>query len=338
MNRGTAGSYVVTGAAGFIGCNIVKALNRRGVYRIIAVDNLQRSEKFSNLADCRIVDYLDKEEFLRLIDADSFDPEVDAIIHQGACSDTTESDGRYMMQNNYRYSVRLLDYCQERNVQFIYASSASVYGAGKTFEERPECEAPLNIYAYSKLLFDQHVRARHDELTCQVVGLRYFNVYGQGETHKGRMASVAWHFFQQYQESGKVKLFEGAEGYANGEQRRDFVHVDDVVEVNLHFLDRPEVSGIFNVGTGASQTFNEVAVATVNASRIARNEVPLAPEEMRQTGAIEYIPFPPALRGKYQSFTQADTHALREAGYRLPFATVQEGVETYVRQLLSARG
>ena len=325
---------VVTGAAGFIGSNLVKALNARGESEILAVDNLSRADKFRNLVDCEIADYLDKEEFaVRLADGD-FDDDIAAILHQGACSDTTETDGRYMMRNNYRYSVALVDWCQDNDVPFIYASSASVYGSGTVFRESREFEAPLNVYGYSKFLFDQYVRRMWNERTGQVVGFRYFNVYGPREQHKGRMASVAFHFFNQYRAEGKVKLFEGCDGYGNGEQRRDFVSVEDVVRVNLHFLDHPEQSGIFNLGTGASQTFNDVAVATVNACRKAKGEPPSTLDQLREQGVIEYTAFPEALRGKYQSFTQADVATLRNAGYDAPFLTVEQGVARYVEHLL----
>ena len=233
---------VITGAAGFIGSNLVKALNARGETRILAVDDLTEGDKFRNLVDCEIADYLDKDEFLvRLSDGD-FDDEIAAVLHQGACSDTMATDGRSMLANNYRYSVRLLEHCQDNDVPFLYASSAAVYGAGTAFREERACEAPLNVYAYSKFLFDQYVRGMLPERTAQVAGFRYFNVYGPREAHKGRMASVVWHFFNQYRASGKVRLFEGSGGYGAGEQRRDFVSVEDVVKVNLHFLGHPERS------------------------------------------------------------------------------------------------
>jgi ADP-L-glycero-D-manno-heptose 6-epimerase len=329
---------VVTGAAGFIGSNIVRALNDRGVTEIIAVDNLTQAEKFRNLTDCELADYIDKGEFLDYLGAGDLDGMVDAVIHQGACSDTMEGDGRYMMDNNYRYSLALLDFCQEERVPFLYASSASVYGAGPTFREGREFEAPLNVYGYSKFLFDQVVRRRLADLGAPVAGFRYFNVYGPREDHKGRMASVAWHFFHQYRADGRVRLFEGSGGYAAGEQRRDFVSVADVVAVALHFLGRDGRSGVFNVGTGACQSFNDVAVATVNACRRAAGEAPLDLAELRSRGVIEYIPFPEALRGKYQSFTEADLTALREAGYDAPFLTVEEGVGRYVDWLLAREG
>ncbi len=321
---------IVTGGAGFIGSNLIKALNARGVDRVIAVDNLSRGDKFKNLVDCGIVDYLDKLEFLDLIERDAFAGEIDVISHQGACSDTMEHDGRYMMENNYRYSVAVLGYAQAHDIPLIYASSAAVYGAGTVFEETPACEGPLNVYGYSKLLFDNHVRAHQIEFDAQVVGLRYFNVYGPRESHKARMASVAFHFSNQYAETGKVKLFAGEGRYGNGEQQRDFVSVEDVVKVNLYFMDNPDRSGIFNCGTGRSQQFNDMAVATLNAERAAAGHPAETLAQHVAAGRIEYIEFPEALKGKYQSFTQADIRALRAAGYADAFLTVEEGVARYM--------
>lgn len=324
---------VVTGACGFIGANLVKALNERGRAEVLAVDNLTQAGKFRNLVDCDIADYLDKDEFLESLVRGDWDGEIEAVLHQGACSDTMETDGRYMMRNNYRYSVALLHHCQNEEIPLLYASSASVYGAGAVFREERGFEAPLNVYGYSKFLFDQVVRRMTPELTAPVAGFRFFNVYGPREQHKGRMASVAYHFYHQYRAEGFVKLFEGSGGYANGEQRRDFVSVEDVVRVNLWFLDHPEVSGVFNVGTGRSQSFNEVAVATVNACRGLEGREPLSLEQLRAEGVIRYVPFPEALRGKYQSYTQADVTALRGAGYDAPFLDVGEGVARYARWL-----
>src|SRR5438132_5310810 len=241
-------SLIVTGAAGFIGSNLVRALNARGETDIIAVDNLSNAAKVANLADCDIADYIDKRDLGPRLGAGELDGKVRAVLHQGACSDTMETDGRYMMDNNYRYSLDLLEWCQARKIPFIYASSASVYGAGKVFRESREHEAPLNVYGYSKFLFDQAVRRRLAARSAQVAGFRYFNVYGPREAHKGRMASVAFHFFNQYRDAGKVRLFEGSDGFGPGEQVRDFISVEDVVAVNLHFLDRHELSGVFNVG------------------------------------------------------------------------------------------
>ncbi len=330
-------TIIVTGAAGFVGSNLVKALNARGETDVVAVDNLSRADKVANLADLEISDYVDKGDFLMRLAAGDFGREVTAILHQGACSDTMETDGRYMMQNNYEYSLALLRWCLDSGARFIYASSASVYGAGRVFKETREHEEPLNVYGYSKFLFDQAVRrVLESKPKMQVAGFRYFNVYGMREAHKGRMASVAYHFFNQYLAEGRVKLFEGSAGYGPGEQVRDFISVEDVVRVNLFFLDDPHASGIFNVGTGRAQTFNDVARATVNAIRKSRGEKALTLDEMRAAKAIEYIPFPTQLVGKYQSYTQADMSKLRFAGYGEKFMDVEEGVGRYVEARLAA--
>ena len=330
-------TYIVTGAAGFIGSNIVKALNQRGITDIVAVDNLTKADKFLNLVDCEVAEYVDKKDFLDVVEAGELGGDIDGVLHQGACSDTMETDGRYMMDNNYRYSLSLLEWCQEEAVPFIYASSASVYGGGNVFREERRHESPLNVYGYSKFLFDQAVRARLDEASAQIAGFRYFNVYGPRENHKARMASVAYHFFNQYRASRKIMLFEGTEGYAHGEQRRDFVSVEDVVKVNLHFLDHPDLSGIFNLGTGRSQTFNDVAVAALNACRALDGKEALSLDEIKSQRLIEYIPFPDALKGKYQSFTEADVTKLRAAGYVEPFLTVEQGVASYIPWLAGQR-
>ena len=319
--------YVVTGAAGFIGSRLVAALNARGIRDILAVDNLTHSAKFTNLAGCEIADYVDKAKFLSRLE--DFSGVVEAVLHQGACSDTLETDGRFMMENNYDYSRALLDWCQEEEVPLIYASSASVYGAGPNYREERGCERPLNIYAYSKFLFDQLARQRMAEKTSQIAGLRYFNVYGPNEAHKGRMASVACHAYEQLHREGKVKLFQGTDGYRDGEQRRDFVYVDDAVAVNLWLLERRDVSGVFNCGSGRAQTFNRLAVAVINAV----NGTQMTLHDATAKGLIEYIPFPPQLVGKYQNFTEADLARLRAAGYEAPFKTVEEGVAAYVKEL-----
>jgi ADP-L-glycero-D-manno-heptose 6-epimerase len=327
---------VVTGAAGFIGSNIVKGLNARGIDDVIAVDDLTQGDKFRNLADLQLADYVDADDFYaRFADGDY--GKVDAVFHEGACSDTMESDGKYMMANNYGVSLSLFDSCQKRGTRLLYASSAAVYGGSDTFRETPEFEHPLNVYGYSKLLFDQRMRRECGEdfkrNKKQVVGFRYFNVYGPREQHKARMASVAFHQFNQFQQHGKVKLFGEYGGYGPGEQTRDFVFIDDVVAVNLWFFDHPEKSGIFNLGTGRAQPFNDVAVAVVNS--LKGGGVPDAAAAVQQR-VLEYVPFPDALRGKYQCYTQADLTALRAAGCDHAFADVATGVAKYMRVLASA--
>jgi ADP-L-glycero-D-manno-heptose 6-epimerase len=319
--------FIVTGAAGFIGSRLVEGLNRRGITEVIAVDNLAHADKFRNLAGCEIADYVDQTEFIGNLER--YEGAVEALFHQGACSDTMETDGRYMLDNNYAYSRRLLEWCQEEEVPLLYASSASVYGAGPDFREDRRFEKPLNVYGYSKFLFDQYVRRMLETRNAQVAGLRYFNVYGPNEQHKGRMASVAYHAYHQLLGAGKVKLFVGSDGYGNGEQRRDFVYVEDVVDVNLWLLERRDVSGVFNCGTGRAQSFNELAAAVVNSVQGTR----LLPKDLAARGLIEYIPFPPALVGKYQSYTQADLTRLRAAGYTREFRPVEQGVAAYVQHL-----
>jgi len=308
---------IVTGGAGFIGSNIVMGLNAKGINDILVVDDLSDGTKFKNLVDATIADYMDKDQFLAKVEAGGFaGVAIEALFHEGACSSTTEWDGKFMMENNYEYSKSLLHFCQAQSIPFIYASSASVYGGGSVFKEELSNEAPLNVYGYSKFLFDQYVRGQ--TLTSQVIGLRYFNVYGPREQHKGSMASVAFHLNNQLLEKGDIKLFAGCDGYADGEQLRDFVYVDDVVAVNLWFLDNPEVSGIFNLGTGRSQPFNDVAQAVL---------------AYHQRGELSYIPFPDHLVGHYQSFTEADLEALRQAGCEHEFKTVAEGVAAYMQWL-----
>ncbi len=315
---------IVTGGAGFIGSNLVQALNARGRSDVLVVDNLSNGVKFKNLADTEIRDYQDKEDFLAWVSAGrEADEPIDAIVHLGACSSTTEWDGRYMMRNNYEYSKTLLHYCLERRIAFIYASSASVYGAGRVFKEQRDHEAPLNVYGYSKFLFDQYVRRLLPGAQSQIVGLRYFNVYGPREQHKGAMASVAFHLTGQLLAEGRVKLFAGCDGYGNGEQRRDFVYVGDTSAVKLWLLDHPGVSGIFNLGTGYSQSFNDVARAVL---------------KFHGHGTLDYIPFPDHLRGRYQSFTEADIGALRAVGYDAPFRTVEDGVYEYLSWLQAHAG
>jgi ADP-L-glycero-D-manno-heptose 6-epimerase len=310
---------IVTGGAGFIGSNLGLGLNELGYDDILIVDNLTNGLKYKNLLNCQIRDYLDKNSFLNKLQQGFFHSEtIEAIFHQGACSDTTYWDGHYMMENNYEYSKTLFHYCQRYKIPFIYASSAAVYGKESHFKENAESEAPLNIYGYSKYQFDQYVRYHRSRFTSQVVGLRYFNVYGPRESHKGNMASVAFHFNEQLKTSNKIRLFEGYDGYADGEQRRDFIYVGDVVDLNLWFLDNPNVSGIYNIGTGRSQTFNEVANAVI---------------AYHERGEIEYIAFPEHLKNHYQSYTQANLDQLRAVGCHHQFKSVEQGVRLYMEWL-----
>ena len=302
---------IVTGAAGFVGSNLVRALNARGVTDILAVDDLEQGDKFRNLADCEIADYMDRREFREAIRRGTLGLSPSAVYHQGACADTTEADGRYMMDNNYTASKEILHWALERGVSFVYASSASVYGDCRQCSESPGCEGPLNVYAYSKLQFDRYVRRLPPDDRSTVVGLRYFNVYGPGEAHKGRMASMVSQIFEQVCRTGEARLFEGTDGFADGEQRRDFVYVGDAAEVNLFFGTSSPTRGIFNVGTGRSRSFNDIARTVI---------------DLLGRGMVRYVPFPESLRGKYQSFTESDIRALRAAGYDRPFTSLEEGV------------
>ena len=323
---------VVTGAAGMIGSNLVQGLNALGIDDVIAVDDLTDGPKYRNLLGARLSDYFDRSEFYgRFARAEL--GRIDAVFHEGACSDTMEHNGRFMLDSNYRCSKDLLDACQAQGTRLLYASSAATYGGSASFREEPEFERPLNVYGYSKLLFDNVVRRMLPQATVQVAGFRYFNVYGPREQHKGRMASVVHHFVRQFRADGRVRLFEGSGGYTAGEQRRDFVSVDDVVRVNLDFLAHPSRSGIFNLGTGRARSFNDVAAAVVNA---LRGGTPRSVADLVSEGAIAYVPFPPDLEGKYQSFTEADLTALRAAGYAAPMLSVEEGVARYVESLMSS--
>ena len=310
---------VVTGSNGFIGSNLIKGLNNLGYTDIIAVDDHSNPELKENITHCEISDYLEIQEFFDQVKTRRFDNQnIEAIFHQGACSNTMEWDSEYLYKNNLLYSKELLKLANRIKIPFIYASSASVYGDGSEFEESIENENPINLYAYSKFKFDQIVRQELKKNETQIVGLRYFNVYGPQEQHKGNMASVAYHLHNQLKDNDKIKLFEGSHGYGNGEQRRDFIYVDDVVKVNLWFLKNKKISGIFNLGTGRSQTFNDVANAVI---------------DWNKKGTIEYIEFPEKLLDAYQSFTQADITKLRKVGYEEEFLSVQEGVFRYLNSL-----
>jgi len=308
---------IVTGGAGFIGSNVVRGLNAAGRGDVIVVDDLTDGHKYANLLGCSIADYWDKRDLFDRLEGLGETPE--AVLHQGACAVTTEWDGRYMLAENYQYSVDLFRYCTARGVPLIYASSAAIYGAGQEFSEDDQAlEHPLNVYGYSKLLFDRYVWRHINAASPQIVGLRYFNVYGPNEAHKGPMASVVWHLNRQLEETGELRLFEGSHGYGDGEQRRDFIYIDDVVSIVLWFLDHGSVSGVFNAGTGASASFNDLANAVI---------------DYHGTGKIRYIPFPNELKSSYQSFTEADISALRGAGYTAPFDDIGSGVRKYLDAL-----
>lgn len=306
---------IVTGGAGMIGSNIVKALNKQGINDILVVDNLKNGKKFHNLVDLDITDYMDRDDFLvQIMSGENLGP-IDAVFHEGACSATTEWDGKYMMLNNYEYSKELLHYCLDRGIPFLYASSAATYGETNTFIEEKEYEGALNVYGYSKQQFDNYVRRiwqdaeEHGETLPQITGFRYFNVYGPREQHKGSMASVAFHLNNQMNAGENPKLFEGSEQF-----RRDFVYVGDVADVNLWFLQHG-VSGIFNLGTGNAESFEEVAKAVIR---------------YHGNGEIETIPFPEHLKGAYQEYTQADLTKLRAAGCQHVFKSVAQGVAEYM--------
>jgi ADP-L-glycero-D-manno-heptose 6-epimerase len=310
--------FIVTGGAGFVGSNLVRELNRRGHTDILVVDNLARAEKARNLADLTLSDYMDKREFRTRLDAGTLDLRPEAVFHNGACSDTMETDGRYMMENNFGDSKALLHWCLARKAPLVYASSAATYGASTDFEPVPKNEGPLNVYGYSKLAFDQHVRSLLPAIQSPVVGLRYFNVFGPREGHKGRMMSVLHQLLRQLKETGVCRLFEGTDGYTNGEQHRDFIFVGDIVAINLHFGGAGMAKGIVNAGTGKARSFNDIAQTLI--------------AHLGQ-GRIEYIPFPDALRGKYQSFTQADVRSLRAAGYTAPFTELEAGIAATLAEI-----
>ncbi len=323
---------VVTGAAGFIGSNLVRGLNAIGIDDVIAVDELTDGAKYHNLLGASLSDYFDKDEFYARFARGEFG-KVDAVLHEGACSDTMEHDGRFMLETNYRCSKNLLDACMAQSTRLLYASSAATYGGSASFREEPQFEQPLNVYGYSKLLFDNVVRRMIANAPAQVAGFRYFNVYGPREQHKGRMASVAFHHYQQFLKEGRVKLFGEYGGYGPGQQARDFVFIDDVVAVKLWFLQNPQVRGIFNLGSGHAQPFNDVALASVNTCRDLQGEKALPLSELVRMGLVEYVDFPAALVGKYQCHTEADLARLRAAGCQHEFSDVSRGVECYVRWL-----
>lgn len=302
---------IVTGGAGFIGSNIVRGLNKNGFTDILIVDDIKNGHKSRNMNALKFVDYIDKNDFINMLDYFE-DTDIRAIIHQGACTDTMEHNGKYMLSNNYEYSKELFHFSQKRKIPFLYASSASVYGNGENgFKEKRKNEDPLNVYAFSKFLFDQYVRRHLKKSKSQIVGLRYFNVYGQQENHKGRMASPVNHFYNQLKKENICKLFEGSKNF-----KRDFIYVNDVVDVNLFFLENPDINGIFNCGTGTPRSFLDIANILI---------------KLRGEGDFKYIEFPEKLKGKYQDFTKADLDGLREAGYDKQFTSLEKGIKSYYK-------
>ncbi len=317
-----AESFVVTGGAGFIGSNIVGELNRRGHEDIVIVDRLDSGIKSAYLESLSYSRYFDKDEFRRLFRNRQLE-RVDTVFHMGACSSTTETDEDYLNDNNYLYSRELCEWCLENDARFVYASSAATYGDGS----RGYCDShdgleelvPLNPYGRSKHIFD--LWALKSGLLDQIAGLKYFNVFGPREDHKGDMRSVVNKAYGQVLRDGEIRLFRSHRpDYRDGEQKRDFVYVNDAVKATLFFHDNPEKNGIFNCGTGEARTWLDLALAVFSA--------------MDRKSAITFIDMPPEIREKYQYFTQANMHKLREAGYREQFYTIEEGVNEYVRDYL----
>ena len=303
---------VVTGGAGFIGSNIVKALNDMGRKDILVVDDLKDGTKFINLVDLDIADYCDKDDFIGSIMAGDDLGDIEVIFHEGACSATTEWDGKFVMENNYEYSKELLHYCLDREIPFYYASSAATYGDKTEFVEKREAEGPLNVYGYSKFLFDEYVRRLLPTAKSPICGFKYFNVYGPREQHKGSMASVAFHLNTQMKKGENPKLFEGSEHFL-----RDFVYVGDVADVNI-WCWQHGISGIYNCGTGNAESFAEIAKAVI---------------AYYGKGEVETIPFPEHLKSRYQEYTQANLTNLRKAGYDKEFKSVAQGVAEYMAWL-----
>ena len=312
---------VVTGGAGFIGSNLVEALNQRGEDQIIIVDHLKEGNKWKNLLDLKFMDYIEKDEFLEKIEKGYF-KEVSAIIHLGACSNTTVKDLQFLYLNNYKYSQKLALFSLENNIQFIYASSAATYGDGSLGFSDDETLLPklkpLNPYGFSKHLFDLWLY--YNGFLNKVVGLKYFNVFGEKEFHKGEMRSVVLKAYEQIKKEEKVKLFKSYNPhYQDGEQLRDFIYVKDAVEVTLFFLENPQIKGIFNVGTGKARSFKDLVLAIFSALNIPLN--------------IEYIEMPEYLKKQYQYFTQADITKLKKAGYNKPMWELEDAVKNYVTYL-----
>lgn len=312
---------IVTGGAGFIGSCVVRTLNDAGINDIIIVDNIASTDKWLNMRNKKYIKYVHKSKFLEELPSYK---NVEAIIHMGAQSSTTEKDFDYLWNNNFEYTKTLWNYCTEKQISFIYASSAATYGNGELgFDDRMDIDQlrPLNGYGYSKQLFDQWVKHQAVDCPKQHVGLKFFNVYGPNEYFKGSMASMVFHGYKQIKECGKIKLFKSCNpDYKDGEQLRDFVYVKDISSVIFWLLQNKSVSGLFNVGTGKAQSFKELATATFYALNLEPN--------------IEYIDMPEHLKEKYQYYTQANMVKLRLAGYDKEFSNLEEGVGDYVREYL----
>lgn len=312
---------IVTGGAGFIGSCVVRMLNDMGREDIVIVDNIASTDKWMNMRNKKYLRYVNKKEFLAELPVYE---SVTAVIHMGACSSTTERDFDYLWKNNFEYTKMLWEYCAEKQISFIYASSAATYGDGmEGFDDKIDidCLRPLNGYGYSKQLFDLWVKHQAASFPKQYVGLKFFNVYGPNEYFKDSMASMIFHGYRQIQEAGKIKLFKSCNPkYADGGQLRDFVYVKDICKVILWMLQNPHVSGLFNVGTGRAQSFRELAEATFHALNLEPN--------------IEYIDMPERLKEKYQYYTKAEMSKLREAGYEFPFVDLETGARDYVREYL----
>jgi ADP-L-glycero-D-manno-heptose 6-epimerase len=315
---------VVTGGSGFIGSALVWALNRRGIEDIIVVDEFTNSGKWRNLVPLRFSECIDKDGFIEALERGVFHEDIEAIFHMGACSSTLETDSGYLMENNYRYSVRLAMWWQAHaSCRFIYASSAATYGNGENGYDDDERLLdrlrPLNAYAFSKHRFDVHARRKGWLAGC--VGLKYFNVFGPNEYHKENMRSVILKAYPGVRETGKISLFKShREGYADGEQRRDFLYVKDAVAQTLFFLDNKDRNGIYNIGTGTARSWNEVAHAMFTASGMA--------------GSIEYIPMPGQLDGVYQYYTCANVKKLQASGCAHRCMGLEESIYDYITRYL----
>lgn len=318
---------VVTGGAGFIGSAIVWKLNQLGKTNIIIVDELSKDEKWKNLIGLKYEDFVNKLEFIEQVLDDVIPYNVEAIVHMGANSSTTEKDADHLIDNNYNYTKELAKYCVEKHIRFIYASSAATYGDGELGfnddESKLETLRPLNMYGYSKQLFD--LWAKRNAISDRIVGIKYFNVYGPNEYHKGDMRSVVHKAFEQVRDAGKVRLFKSLNPkYKDGEQMRDFVYVKDAVDMTLFFLDKPDINGIYNVGAGKARTWNDLVTSLFNAVGKPVN--------------IEYIDLPNHLADKYQYFTEANLGKIKNAGYEKSTISLEDGVTDYVKNYLLKAG